>query len=83
MSPTDIIWHQRNWSSLVRLMTYSLFGIKPLPETMLTNFQLHNQVSQEPISIKFSLDIQTFSSKKMHMKKLSEKWHPCYAVTMC
>ena len=38
--PSDVIWGQRPWSSLVQLMACHLFGTKPLPKPMMTSFYL-------------------------------------------
>ena len=52
---------ERIWSALfLQLMACCLFGIKPLPEPMLTYCYLH---PQEQISVKFETNINIFIKK--------------------
>ena len=55
-------------SSLVQMMTCHLFCTKSLPNSMLTYCQLD---FLEPNFIEILVEIQTFSFKKMHLKKSS------------
>ena len=62
----------RQWvgSYLVQVMTFRLFGAKPLPEPMLDYCQLD---SSKQISKKFESEFSIISFKKMHLKMSSAK----------
>ena len=62
-------------SPFVQIMACHLFGVKPLSKLMLGHCQLD---LLEQTTVKFSIKVQNFSFRKMHMKIWisSVKWQP-------
>ena len=69
-SPPPSAAYMRRWtrSALVQVMAWRLSGTKPLPEPMLTYYQL-DPWEQTPVKIESKY-------KKMLLKILSAKWQP-------
>ena len=65
----------RRWtgSSLVQMMTSRLFGAKPLSEPMLEHCVIGSFGTNFS---EFSIEYNSFSFKKMHLKMSSGKWRP-------
>ena len=71
LKPSDAYMHQQTKPPLIQIMARHLFSAKPLSEPMLIYCQL---VPSEINFSETSMEIKTFSFKKMHLKMLSGKW---------
>ena len=64
---SDAYIHQQTRSSLIKVMTFNLFGAKPLPKPMLAYCQLE---SYEQTVVKFDCNLSNFiEEKKMSPEK--------------
>ena len=69
LRPSDAYMRQQTRPPLVQILACHLFSAKPLPEPVMTYFQLD---PWEQISVNF-IEITTFLLTKLHLKMLSPK----------
>ena len=80
LSRSDAYMHQQTRPSLVQIMACCLFGTKPLPEPMITYFQLD---LLEQTSVIFLVEYTDFHSRKCVSKRCVENDGYFVLASMC